>query len=192
MDDISAARDQNRNEMAKDASTAHPAKYTGKSPIQVNKLGHLVYEVSDLDRSLRFWTEVMGFKISDRNAKGMVFLRCNADHHGIGIRQSPKGKRPDRDAGMQVSHLALEVANTDVLIKARDYLKANGIPVVGEGRKGAGCNIAVSFLDPDGYEFELYCNMDQIDASGRTRPESQFRPAATIEESVANPVPEKW
>ena len=192
MDDISTARDQNRKEMAKTAATAHPAKYTGKSPIQVKKLGHLVYEVSDVERSIRFWTEVMGFKISDRNGKGMVFLRCNADHHAIGLFPSSQGKRSARDSGMQVRHLAMEVANTDVLIKARDYLKANGIPILGEGRKGAGCNIAVNFLDPDGYEFELYCNMDQIDASGRTRPESQFKQAATIEESIANPVPEKW
>ncbi len=45
------------------------------SPINVKKIGHLVYEVSDVDRTVKFWTEMLGFKISDRNEFGMVFLR---------------------------------------------------------------------------------------------------------------------
>lgn len=181
-----------REKAERTVATAHPDRYTGTSPIQVRKLGHLVYEVSDVERSVRFWTEVLGFKESDRNARGMVFLRCNGDHHGIGLKPSDKKHRADSSAGMRVEHLALEVADTDALLKARDYLRANNIPIVFEGRKGAGCNIALNFLDPDGYEFELYCSMDQVDASGRTRPESQFRPVLSLEEAIANPVPKTW
>lgn len=39
---------------------AHPASYRGTSAIKVKKLGHRVYQVSDMERSVRFWTEVMG------------------------------------------------------------------------------------------------------------------------------------
>ncbi len=184
--------DLRRERAAQDAATAHPNRYRGSSPIRVRKLGHLVYEVSDIERSVRFWTEVLGFTESDRNARGMVFLRCNSDHHGIGLKPSSKKHRADAAAGMRVEHLALEVADTDVLLKARDYLRANDIPIVFEGRKGAGCNIALNFLDPDGYEFELYCSMDQVDESGRPRPESQFRPVQTLEEAIAKPVPKTW
>lgn len=170
----------------------HPETYKGKSPISVNKLGHMVYEVSDIERTVKFWTEVMGFKETDRNEHGMVFLRCGADHHAIGLKPGKTKRRPEETAGMQVEHLAMEVDNVDVLLEARDFLKDNGIPIIFEGRKGAGCNIGINFLDPDGYEFEIYCNMDQIGESGRLRPAEQFRRAKSLEEALANPVQETW
>jgi hypothetical protein len=87
---------------------------------------------------------------------------------------------------------ALEVANIDALFEARDYLRSQGIPIVFEGRKGAGCNYAVNFQDPDGYQFELYADMDQIDESGKMRPPEQFRPAPSLEEAVTKPLPLRW
>ena len=184
--------DAKRQKAAGTASTAHPKDYSGVSPIKVRKLGHLVYEVSDVDRSVKFWTEVLGFQISDVNDRGMVFLRCNADHHGIGLKPSTKKGKPDRETGLMVEHLALEVESTDALLKARDYLKANNIPIVFEGRKGAGCNIALNFLDPDGHEFELYCSMDQVGENGRTRPKSGFKPAQGLEAAINDPVSKTW
>lgn len=160
------------------------------TPIRVRKLGHLVYEVSDVERSKKFWTEIMGFKVSDVNAKGMVFLRCASDHHGIGLKPGKGDRRPAE--GLMVEHLALEVANIGALFEAREFLKENGVPIIFEGRKGAGCNYSVYCLDPDGFQFELYTNIDQVDESGRTRPPSQFRPANSLEEAVENPLPLRW
>jgi catechol 2,3-dioxygenase-like lactoylglutathione lyase family enzyme len=174
------------------ASDARPRTYSGRSPIKPKKLGHLVYQVSDMDRSVMFWTEVMGFIETDRNDLGMVFFRCGADHHGIGLVPRPGTHRPDSDAGLHVEHLAMEVENTDVLIQAREYLIKNNILIRFEGRKGAGCNYSINFLDPDGYEFEIYCNMDQIDKSGKLRPKDHFSPTNTLADALANPVPEKW
>ena len=170
----------------------HPKSYKGTSHIKVNKLGHMVYEVSDIERSVKFWTEVMGFEETDRNDKGMVFFRCGADHHSIGLKPGKAMRRPGRESGMQVEHLAMEVDNVDVLFKARDFLRENNIPIVFEGRKGAGCNIGINFKDPDGFEFEIYCQMDQIDDSGRLRPKELFRRASSLEEAVENPVSETW
>src|ERR1700733_8270934 len=108
------------------------------SPINVRKIGHLVYEVSDVDRTVKFWTEMLGFKISDRNEFGMVFLRTCADHHTIAVM---KGKAKERqDGGLRVDHLALEVDSMKDLIPARDFLKAKGVPVTWEGRRGPGGN----------------------------------------------------
>ncbi len=170
----------------------HPKTYKGKSHIKVNKLGHMVYEVSDIERTVKFWTEVMGFHETDRNDHGMVFFRCAADHHAIGLKQGKTRRRVESSVGMQVEHLAMEVDNVDVLLKARDFFKANNIPITFEGRKGAGCNIGINFQDPDGYEFEIYCQMDQVDESGRLRPPEQFRRAKGLDEAIANPVPETW
>lgn len=172
----------------------HPDQYVGTSPIKVNKLGHFVYEVSDIERTVKFWKEVMGFSETDRNQKGMVFFRCGADHHAIGLTPMKKGKTPRRDmtTGLQVEHLAFEVDDVEVLKKAKTYLQANNIPITFEGRKGAGCNISINFLDPDGYEFEIYCEMDQIKDDGRLRPATQFRPKNPLEEAIENPVQKDW
>ena len=189
IDTISEA--DRKREAAAD-QTFHTQPYKGVSPIRVKKLGHLVYEVSDIERSVRFWTEVMGLIETDRNAHGMVFFRCNADHHAIGLKPGKGKTRRDMKSGLQVEHLAMEVDSVDVLLRTRDYLKQNNIPIVFEGRKGAGCNIAMNFLDPDGYEFEIYCNMDQIDETGRLRPEEQFIRANSLDEAIAKPVPKTW
>jgi hypothetical protein len=50
----------------------------------------------------------------------------------------------------------------------------------------------MNFLDPDGYEFEIYCNMDQIGKVGRLRPEEQFIRANSLDEAIAKPVPKTW
>ena len=172
----------------------HPDDYLGTSPIRVNKLGHFVYEVSDIERTVKFWKEVMGLIETDRNEKGMVFFRCGADHHAIGLKPMAKGKVPKRDmtGGLQMEHLAFEVADVEILKNAKAYLKANNIPISFEGRKGAGCNISINFLDPDGYEFEIYCEMDQIGADGRLRPATQFRPKNPLEDAIENPVQKTW
>ena len=175
-----------------EAATAHPASYKGPSPIKVNNLGHMVYEVTDIERSVRFWTELMGFEEIDRNDIGMVFFRCGADHHAIGLKPAKPGHRPETGTGLKMEHLAFEVDDVDILLRTRDYLRENDIPVVFEGRKGAGCNVSLHFRDPDGFEFELYCKMDQIDESGRKRPPDQFHRVKSLEEAIANPVPETW
>ena len=45
------------------------------SPVKIKKIGHVVLSVSDIERSTKFWTEVMGFKFSDKNEVGMVTRR---------------------------------------------------------------------------------------------------------------------
>ena len=57
-------------------------------PFRCNKIGHVALYVKDLEHSAKFYTEVMGFSVSDAYGSGMmpggaVFLRCSADHHGI-------------------------------------------------------------------------------------------------------------
>ena len=183
---------EDRREKAALAVSTHPDKYKGVSPIKVNKLGHFVYEVTDIERTVRFWKDVMGFQETDRNEAGMVFFRCGKDHHAIGLKPTKAKRRPDPGTFLRMEHLAMEVDGPDVLLKARDYLKANNIPVMFEGRKGAGCNISINFLDPDGYEFEIYCMMDQIDESGRLRPKEQFRRTNSLDEAIANPVQKNW
>ena len=59
-------------------------------PFALTKLGHAVLNATDLERSVEFYTQVLGFRVSDAYPGsivpgGMVFLRCNRDHHGVAL-----------------------------------------------------------------------------------------------------------
>ena len=185
-------RKAKRAAATKKAQAFHPDRYTGTSPVKVKKLGHLTYQVTDVERTVRFWTQVMGFEEVERNEGGIVFLRFGPDHHSIAIAKGKAKRRASSEEALNTGHLALEVEDTDVLLATRDFLEENGIPVVFQGRKGPGCNISLHFMDPDGYEFELYCNMDQIGKTGHKRPAEHFNRVGTLEDAIDNPVPENW
>jgi len=162
------------------------------TPINVKKLGHFVYEVSDIDRSVRFWTEIMGFRISDRNEFGMVFLRHGTDHHSIGLVEVKNRTRPEAGEKLRCQHLAMEVKDVQTLLEAREFLKENGLKLTYEGRKGPGGNIGIEFEDPDGYGFELYADMDQIGSDGKARPSEQWNRVTSLEEALEKPLPRSW
>jgi len=153
-------------------------------PFAVRKIGHAVVFVSDLERSRRFYTEVLGFKVSDvypgsMMPGGMIFLRCNADHHCLAL-------VGDGDAGKakKLHHLAFELATLEEVFYARDHLRQSGTPIVYEGRRRAGCQVSVEFLDPDGHHLELYWGVDQVGSDGRVRPAEEWRQTATLEDAV--------
>ena len=74
------------------------------------------------------------------------------------------------------------------MFKARAWLRKHGVSIHFEGRRRAGCQLAVEFRDPDGNNLEIYWGLDQIGSEGVARPGSQWKPAQTVEGAVANPV----
>lgn len=159
------------------------------TPIKIKKIGHVVFTVSDIERSTSFWTEVMGFKVSDRNERGMVFLRNASDHHTIALAPADQQTPVTQRGQVGFDHVALEVETVSELFKIRDYLREKGAKIIYEGRRGPGGNPGVEFLDPDGLQIEIYASMDQIGAGGKSRPASEWKRANTLEEAVANPLP---
>jgi catechol 2,3-dioxygenase-like lactoylglutathione lyase family enzyme len=158
-------------------------------PFQLRKIGHVVLNCADLDASERFYTEVLGLQVSDRYPDtmvpgGMVFMRFNTDHHGIALVGG--AQKMDRTS---LNHFAFEVGTLEEVFRARKLLKERGVPIVFEGRRRAGCQIAVEFLDPDGNNLEIYWGLDQVGTDGFVRPGEEWRQALTLEDAVANPVP---
>lgn len=180
--------------MTETLQRATPQSTEEQSPVRIGKLGHVVFRVRDVDRSIRFYTEVLNFRVSDVNENGMVFFNTCGDHHTIAIAPAAVGEEAQQAPRDQLglSHFAMEVGGIDELFEIREFLKRKGVPITFEGRKGAGCNIGVEFDDPDGYKIELYCSMDQIGPDNRTRPPEQFRRAKSLEEARDNPVPPTW
>ena len=159
-------------------------------PFRVSRIGHVVLKVADLERSVGFYTGVLGFRVSDvypdtMMPGGMVFLRCNADHHGIALVGGASGS----STSTELHHMAFEVATLDEVVRARDHLRAHDVPIDFEGRRRAGCQLAVEFRDPDGHCLEIYWGLDQIGSDGRVRPPEEWRAAASLESAIEDPPP---
>jgi len=158
-------------------------------PFRIGKIGHVVLNVTNMERSVRFYTEVLGFKVSDVYPEemvpgGMVFMRCNADHHGVALVGSMKERSPN----VELNHMAFEVATLDEVLRARDYLRKQGVQIDFEGRRRAGVQIAVEFRDPDGHRLEIYWGLDQVGSDGYVRPASEWKGAKSLEAAIADPV----
>jgi catechol 2,3-dioxygenase len=160
-------------------------------PFRLNKIGHLALYVSDLQRSAKFYTEVLGFQISDVYAEdggqlpgGAVFVRLNADHHGIALFKATKDNRH----GAGLHHIAFEVSSLDEVLRVRDHLRKHDVRIHFEGRRRAGVQLAVEFQDPDGHNLEIYWGIDQVGSDGYVRPPEQWKGASSLEAAIADPV----
>ncbi len=158
-------------------------------PFRIQKLGHVVLNVTNLEKSVEFYTQVLGFAVSDVYPEdmvpgGMVFMRYNADHHGVAVVGSMK--EPSRS--VELNHMAFEVGTLDEVLRARDHLCKHNVQVDFEGRRRAGAQIAIEFRDPDGHRLEIYWNVDQVGTDGYTRPPEEWKWAHTLEEAIADPV----
>ena len=159
-------------------------------PFRIGKIGHVVLNVSDIVKSTRFYVELLGFEVSDTYPPdlvpgGMVFMRCGTDHHGVALVGGAQAHSPNAE----LHHLAFEVPSLDDVVRARDHLRGHGVTLDFEGRRRAGCQIAVEFRDPDGHRLEIYWGLDQVGSDGRTRPAVEWKWAHSLREAIADPVP---
>ena len=176
--------------MSVDTEALRAAISTSAPPFDLRKIGHVVLMVSDLKRSVAFYTGVLGFKVSDiygddKMPGGMVFMRCNADHHGVALIGGASGPTQKRE----LHHMAFEVGSLDEVFRARQHLRDSGATIIFDGRRRAGVQIAVEFLDPDGHNLEIYWGLDQIGTEGHTRPAQEWRGAKSLEEAITHPPP---
>ena len=156
-------------------------------PFSVTKVGHVVLRVSNLERSTAFYVDVLGFKVSDvypdsMMPGGMVFLRFGPDHHSVAL----VGGKQEASTSAEMHHLAFEVATLDEVVRARDHLRAHDVPITYEGRRRAGCQIAVEFTDPDGHCLEIFWGLDQVGSDDQSRLPHEWRVATTMADAVAN------
>jgi catechol 2,3-dioxygenase-like lactoylglutathione lyase family enzyme len=118
------------------------------------KLGHVAYRCLDIKPVMKFYMEVLGFRLSDIRGDFFCFLRCNSDHHAINFVNDPKP---------QLHHIAFEVKDWPEIHRACDYLAKNKLLLVwGPGRHIIGHNIAAYHRNHDNVRVELYTEMDQM------------------------------
>jgi catechol 2,3-dioxygenase len=127
------------------------------------RIGHVHLKVADLERSIAFYSGVLGFELRQRYGAGAAFLAAGGYHHHIGINiwESRDGPLPaPRATGLY--HLAILYPDRATLSDALRRLIAADIPL--DGAADHGVSEALYLRDPDGNGVELY----------RDRPESEW------------------
>jgi catechol-2,3-dioxygenase len=122
------------------------------SPVRLN---HAVLFVADLERSVRFYTDVFGMDVIAREPRaGAAFLRLprSGNHHDLGLFGVGSAGGPKRRGAIGLYHLAWQLDTIDELAEARRALLDAGA-YTGESSHGA--TKSVYGADPDGNEFEL-------------------------------------
>jgi catechol-2,3-dioxygenase len=134
--------------------------------IGLRRLQHLVLFVSDVERSVRFYRDVLGFEVTVRypNAAFMKIPGTPDDHH-LGLFEQ-RGVRPPDERVARMYHSAWEVGELRDLWRARERLVETGAFV---GQSDHGVSLSLYAKDPDGLEFEIFWTVPEGKPVG-TRP----------------------
>ena len=122
--------------------------------MKVRKLNHAVLRVRDVDRSLAFYSSVLGFETVSRIGHVMAFMRApgSENHHDLGLARVGPNAPPPNERGVGLYHLAWEVDEIESLREARDALQQRGAI---SGASDHGATKSIYAYDPDGNEFEV-------------------------------------
>ena len=129
------------------------------------RIGHLVINVSDLDASTKFYTEVLGFEISMKRPGFGTFLTCGSIHHDLALFQAPEGASQVTEGGIGLNHMAIQVEDWEELqdyhTKLQEYFEDSGIRTTDHSMTKS-----IYIKDPDGNGIELFCNSQDTAKEG--------------------------
>ena len=119
------------------------------------QVGHVNLKVSDLERSIVFYSDVLGFELRQRIGKGGAFLGAGGYHHHVGLNTVRSlGGTPPPEGHTGLHHVAFVYPDRRSLAVAVKRVLAAGITLVHKADHGV--SEAVYFHDPDSNLIELY------------------------------------
>ncbi len=118
-------------------------------------IGHIHLKVADLERSLRFYRDVLGFEVIQQVGGSMAFLSAGGYHHHLGLNTwESAGGKPPPPGTTGLYHAAIVYPTRAALADALRRLLAAGIPL--DGASDHGVSQALYLHDPDENGVELY------------------------------------
>jgi catechol 2,3-dioxygenase len=133
------------------------------------RIGHVHLKVSDIERSLAFYHELLGFEITQRYGSQAVFISAGGYHHHIGLNtwhSKGAGPAPINAAGLYHTAI-LYPTRQDLAVMLKRLIDAK-YPLTGASDHGV--SEAIYLDDPDGNGVELYWDKPKeqwpIDANG--------------------------
>jgi catechol 2,3-dioxygenase len=127
---------------------------TYKIPAQT-RIGHVHLKVSDLNKAMGFYCDLLGFEIIQRYGTGAVFISAGGYHHHIGLNTwYSKDAQPAPVRSCGLFHTAILYATRkDLAIAVKRLIDAR-YPMTGASDHGV--SEAIYLDDPDGNGVELY------------------------------------
>ena len=135
---------------------AHPAINPGV------RIGHVHLKVADIERSLAFYRDVLGFEVTQRYGPDAVFVSAGGYHHHIGLNTwESKGGAPPPPGTTGLFHIAILYPTRAALADALRRLRTAAIAL--DGASDHGVSEALYLRDPDGNGVELYWDRPKED-----------------------------
>lgn len=119
------------------------------------RIGHVHLRVSDLERSIEFYRQVIGLDLMQRYGQAAAFLSAGGYHHHIGLNTwESAGAMPPPKGHTGLYHVAFLYPDRPALGRAVARVREHGISIYGAADHGV--SEAVYFDDPDGNGIEMY------------------------------------
>ena len=156
---------------------------------KIRRVGHLVLRVKDVERSKRFFQEILGFPVVAQNERGMVFFSSDVkdNHHMLAIMPGKEGAGAPTPDHVGMHHVSFELGSFAELQDAWKRLKDEGVPI--DHTVYHGITKSVYFFDPDGNRLELYVNVP-AEEYRKSAPQPYSRYGA-IEDELEGKIPQK-
>jgi catechol 2,3-dioxygenase len=129
--------------------------------MKAHYLGHVVFYVKDLERSLGFYRDLVGFKEVGRIFDGKAAaLTSGRTHHELLLIEVGDAPAPPRGRRLGLYHIGIKVGDSlEELRTAKRELERAGVPI--EGMSDHTVSQSLYLRDPDGNEIELYVDADE-------------------------------
>lgn len=126
------------------------------------RIGHVHLTVSDLEKSLGFYRDLLGFVVTNKYGESAVFLSAGGYHHHIGLNVwQGKGIPPQPTGFAGLYHFAILLPSRMELAKILKRLVEEKYPI--EGASDHGVSEAIYLRDPDNIGVEVYCDKPEIE-----------------------------
>jgi catechol 2,3-dioxygenase-like lactoylglutathione lyase family enzyme len=121
------------------------------------RISHIVLHSPQQAALVKFFTDVLGFRVSDWLGDFMCFLRCNSAHHRVAILPGPPC----------LNHVAYDMHGVDGMLRGISRLKQADVVIRwGPGRHTAGDNTFSYFVTPAGFAVEYTAELEEVDFEG--------------------------
>lgn len=125
------------------------------------RIGHIHIKVSDIERSLRFYCEILGFELTTRYGEEAAFISAGGYHHHIGLNVwYSKGSQPPPVHTTGLFHFAILYPERKDLASILQRLRNLNIPFSASDH---GVSEAIYINDPDKNGIELYYDRPEHD-----------------------------
>jgi catechol 2,3-dioxygenase len=148
--------------------------------VGIERVGHVVLKMRDLEAAKRFYGDILGMKIASESPSG-VFFRFDEYHHDIAVFKVSENADPPKDDQVGLAHVALVADSLDTVRAMYRRLKEYSGKAPRTIDHGSTKSLYVR--DPEGNQIEIYCEVPEhdwrTDGFGGNQPLDLEAPVAT-------------